>query len=66
MLVKEEVDIVAAELRNSVDAIRADIIKLHVQNSAAELGNKLTCKVDDLEQYSRRSCVRISGIKHSM
>ena len=62
-LVKEKVDIVTAELRNSVDALRADNIKL--QNSVSELESKLTCKVDDLEQYSRRSCLRISGIKET-
>ena len=62
-LVKEMVATVTAELRNSVDALRADNIKL--QNSVSELESKLTCKVDDLEQYSRRSCLRISGIKET-
>ena len=45
---------------------QTDNIKLHVQNNVAELENKLTCKVDDLEQYSRRSCLRTSGIKESV
>ena len=63
-LVKEKVEIETAELRKSVEALRADNIKLQI--IVIELENNLTYKVDDLEQYSRQSCLRISGIKESV
>lgn len=60
-LVKEKVDIATSDLKNTVVSLKDENDKL--KQSISELETKLLTKVDDLEQYSRRSCIRISGIE---
>lgn len=60
-LVKEKVDIATSDLKNTVVSLKDENDKL--KQSISELESKLSTKVDDLEQYSRRSCIRISGIE---
>ena len=62
-LVEEKVKIKTAELSKSVESLQSDNQKL--KDSISKLEAKLTTKMDDLEQYSRRSCVRIAGIPES-
>ncbi|MCG8048529.1 MAG: hypothetical protein N0E48_23410, partial [Candidatus Thiodiazotropha endolucinida] len=59
-LVKEKVALETAELRNTVSTLKADNKKL--ADSISELEVKLSTRVDDLEQYSRRPCLRIAGL----
>ena len=59
-LVEEKVKVKTAELSKSVESLQSDNQKL--KDSISKLETKLTTKMDDLEQYSRRSCVRIAGI----
>ena len=59
-LMKDRVELETAELRNTVISLQADNKKL--TDSIAELEVKLSTRVDDLEQYDRRSCLRIAGM----
>ena len=59
-LVGEKVKTETFELSKTVESLRSDNNKL--KDSITKLEAKLTTKIDDLEQYSRRSCVRIAGI----
>ena len=59
-LVKVRLELEMAELRNTVISLQADNKKL--TDSIAELEVKLSTRVDDLEQYVRRSCLRIAGM----
>ena len=59
-LVTEKVKTETFELSKTVESLRSDNNKL--KDSITKLEAKLTTKIDDLEQYSRRSCVRIAGI----
>ena len=49
-----------ADLRDRVTNLETDNKKL--QESVVMLESKLSTKIDDLEQYSRRSCLRIAGV----
>ncbi|MEW8546845.1 MAG: hypothetical protein AB2693_25300 [Candidatus Thiodiazotropha sp.] len=60
-LIKEKVDLATADLQNTVVMLKDENDKL--KKCMNELETKLSTKVDDLEQYSRRSCIRISGIE---
>ena len=60
-LVKEKVEIATADLKNSVVFLKNE--NENLRKCMSELESKLSTKVDDLEQYSRRSCIRISGIE---
>ena len=59
-LVEEKMKVKTAELCKSVESLQSDNLKL--KDSISKLEVKLTTKMGDLEQYSRRSCVRIAGI----
>lgn len=59
-LIKTKSDAVIAEYRESVENLKADYTQL--RDSLNEAKAKLSAMMDDLEQYSKRSCVRIAGI----
>ena len=59
-LVKERVQRETADLKSTISSLQADNKKL--TDSVSKLEVKLSSRVDDLEQYSRRSCLRIAGI----
>ena len=59
-LVKERVQRETADLKSTISTLQADNKKL--TDSVSKLEVKLSSRVDDLEQYSRRSCLRIAGI----
>ena len=59
-LVEEKVKVKTAELCKSVESLQSD--NLNLKDNISKLEVKLTTKMGDLEQYSRRSCVRIAGI----
>ena len=63
MLVKERVERETADMRNAISSLQADNKKL--SDSVSRLEVKLSTRVDDLKQYSRRSCLRIAGITES-
>ena len=59
-LVQQKVLKETADLRDRVTNLETDNKKL--QESVVMLESKLSTKIDDLEQYSRRSCLRIAGV----
>ena len=59
-MVEEKVKVKTAELSKSVESLKSD--NENLKASVTKLEAKLITKIDDLEQYSRRSCVRIAGI----
>ena len=62
----EATKMVSLEVKNQTQHLTSRIIDL--ENENAEIKSTLSemkLKTDELEQYSRRSCVRISGIKES-
>lgn len=60
-LVKLKVNEATAQLKQDVDFLKDENSKL--KDDLKKLENTCKSNIDDLEQYSRRSCVRISGIK---
>ena len=60
-LVKERVERETADLKTAINSLQAENLKLIDNVSKMEV--TLATKVDDLEQYSRRSCLRIAGIE---
>ena len=60
-LVKLKVNEATAELKQDVNFLKDENSKL--KDEIKKLENTCKSNIDDLEQYSRRSCVRISGIK---
>ena len=60
-LVKERVERETADLKTAISSLQAENQKLLDNVSKMEV--TLATKVDDLEQYSRRSCLRIAGIE---
>ena len=60
-LVKLKVNEATAELKQDVKFLKDENSKL--KDEIKKLENTCKSNIDDLEQYSRRSCVRISGIK---
>lgn len=60
-LVKLKVNEATALLKQDVDFLKEENSKL--KDDIKKLENTCKSNIDDLEQYSRRSCVRISGIK---
>ncbi|MCG8047964.1 MAG: hypothetical protein N0E48_20485, partial [Candidatus Thiodiazotropha endolucinida] len=63
-LVKERVEIATAELSSQVESLKD--VNSRLREDLSKLESKLTTKIDDLEQYSRRACLRISGIKEEV
>ena len=59
-LVQEKVLKETADLQNRVTTLETD--NKNLQDSITVLETKLSTRIDDLEQYSRRSCIRIAGI----
>lgn len=66
-ILRDEIQqLVAIEVRKSTEQLYADIQQLKKTNdSLATTVQELQLKIDDLEQYSRRSCVRISGVSET-
>lgn len=62
-LVNEKVNQVTTDLRQSMSALREENQRL--RSSIIEVEAKMSAKVDDLEQYSRRSCLRIVVVSES-
>ena len=62
-LVKKRVESATAEFRDQIKALEAENNVL--KDSLHEIENKIMTKIDDAEQYSRRSCLRIAGIQES-
>ena len=60
-LVKERVERETADLKTAISSLQAENLKLIDNVSKMEV--TLATKVDDLEQYSGRSCLRIAGIE---
>ena len=60
-LVKDRVERETADLKTAISSLQAENQKLLDNVSKMEV--TLATKVDDLEQYSRRSCLRIAGIE---
>ena len=60
-LVKERVERETADLKIAISSLQAENQKLLDNVSKMEV--TLATKVDDSEQYSRRSCLRIAGIE---
>ena len=59
-LVQEKVLKETADLQNRVTTLETD--NKNLQESITVLETTLSTRIDDLEQYSRRSCIRIAGI----
>ena len=59
-LVQEKVLKETADLQSRVTTLETD--NKNLQDSITVLETKLSTRIDDLEQYSRRSCIRIAGI----
>lgn len=62
-LITDKVNLVTADLRQSIDILSEENRRL--RSSISDVEAKMSAKIDDLEQYSRRSCLRIVGIKES-
>ena len=62
-LVNKRVESATAEFRDKIKALEAENNVL--KDSLHEMENKIMTKIDDAEQYSRRSCLRIAGIQES-
>ena len=58
-LVKTQVEAVIVPMREELNKTQSDLAKVQKQLK------KVIVKTDDLEQYSRRSCLRIAGIKET-
>ena len=62
----EVTKMVSLEVKNQTQHLTSRITDLENENAEIKSAlSELTLKTDELEQYSRRSCVRISGIKES-
>lgn len=62
-LIKERVERETSYLKNIISTLQEDNQKLKTSFNTLEV--QMTAKIDDLEQYSRRSCLRIVGIEES-
>ena len=62
-LVNARVELAIQPLQNELTSVRAELssVKSELKN-LQEIVKQVTTKTDDLEQYSRRSCLRIAGI----
>ena len=58
-LVKTQVEAVIVQIREELNKTKSDLAKVQKELK------KVIVKTDDLEQYSRRSCLRITGIKET-
>ena len=58
--------LVAIEVQKATEQFHADIYQLKKTNeNLTSTVQELQLKIDDLEQYSRRSCVRVSGVSET-
>lgn len=58
--------LVAIEVQKATEQFHADIHQLKKTNeNLTSTDQELQLKIDDLEQYSRRSCVRVSGVSET-
>ena len=62
-LVREKVESATYDFRNAIEALRIENKELRGNLSDMEM--KLESRIDELEQYSRRSCIRVAGISES-
>lgn len=60
-LVSLKVDQATAQMRDDIQLLKNENIKL--RSDVKKLEGTCKSNIDDLEQYSRRACLRISGIK---
>ena len=63
-ILRDEIQqLVAIEVQKATEELHANIHQLKKTNESLTITvQELQLKIDDLEQYSRRSCVRISGV----
>ncbi|KAK6171828.1 hypothetical protein SNE40_018254 [Patella caerulea] len=57
LILREEIDKFTAPLRKEINDLKYEISSVTLQ-----LNDMLNERCDDLEQYGRRNCIRISGI----
>ena len=62
-LVREKVESATHDFRNAIEALRIENKELRGNLSNMEM--KLESRIDELEQYSRRYCIRVAGISES-
>lgn len=65
-MVKTIVDGVVSGLRDQIQAIREENVALRRENDSLKIRmQKLESAADNAEQYSRRNCLRISGVREN-
>ena len=66
-LVKERIERETVDLRSTVIALQQENAQLKedMKSSVSKPEVAMSAKIDDLERYSRRSCLRVAGIDES-